>query len=196
MLEKVKEVVKQYGDIYNLLTDKFKKDKEYIDKNYINSGARWAQKFKEIKEVYDNQLLSAREAARAEIETLINDVISKLNSKIAEGVTTEIVAELDLLRSIKATKDDIQAFLNKYYNNYLVCKAIKEIAEEKEIEITIVTLSDQIKDLLDLKERIFRTIDTYNGPLKSYLNEIIIRGDFIDGVDKQLGIFTKQYGME
>ena len=104
MLEKIKELTKDYAGIYNLSTDKFKKDKAYIDGVYNNKGDRWAEQYKTIKDNCDNLIKQAKESAIEETKTIFAEITKKLKDKIVEGVSPEVVSELELLKNDKSNK--------------------------------------------------------------------------------------------
>lgn len=186
MLEKIKELTKDYAGIYNLSTDKFKKDKAYIDGVYNNKGDRWAEQYKTIKDNYDNLIKQAKESAIEETKTIFAEITKKLKDKIVEGVSPEVVSELELLKMTKVTKEDIHAYLEKYNNSYLVCKVLKELAEERKIDVNVITLQDKMKGVEELQTMVIDFYNSYTGPLKSYKCELILNGAIIDGLDKRL----------
>lgn len=186
MLEKIKELTKDYAGIYNLSTDKFKKDKAYIDGVYNNKGDRWAEQYKTIKDNCDNLIKQAKESAIEETKTIFAEITKKLKDKIVEGVSPEVVSELELLKMTKVTKEDIHAYLEKYNNSYLVCKVLKELAEERKIDVNVITLQDKMKGVEELQTMVIDFYNSYTGPLKSYKCELILNGAIIDGLDKRL----------
>ncbi|WP_443659290.1 hypothetical protein [Clostridium algidicarnis] len=192
----MKKVVYDYSKKYNKYTEEFKKDKAYVDANYVSSGSMWADGFKSIKENYNNLVEEARSVATEETKVIFKSITEKLNKKIAEGVAPGVVAELELLKTTKVTKDDIDAYLQKYYNNYLVCKVLKELAEKKEIQAEVLTLTDQMELLEDLKNQVIEFYRIYSGPSKSYKCELILNGNIIDNIDSQLKVFVVRYGIE
>lgn len=196
MLEKIKSILTTYTEDYNKFTEEFNRKNDYLNKNYIGGGDRYISKLKEIKGSYDTKVKDSRDKSLKELKEQFEFVLSKLSSKITEGITQEMVLELDLLRKISPTEDDIKAFLNKYKNSYLGCKALKEIAEEKKINIEIVTLKDHIETIEDLREKTIEIINEYSGPYKVYAHELIISGDYIDNIDEDIKQFTKQYEIE
>lgn len=196
MLEKIKTLVKEYANSYNTITAEFERKKKYINDNYVKDGAEWADKFKEIKDIYNDDIAAVKQSATEDIETIFSNIISKLRNKITEGVSTEVVAELELLKTTKVTEEDIKAYLEKYYNNYLVCKVLKELAEERKIEVEVLTLKDQLTEMEELKSLVIEFFNTYKGPLKSYKAELILNGAIIDRVGEQLNSFIRRYNID
>ncbi len=193
MLKKIKSILNTYVEDYNKFTEEFNKKNDYLNKNYIGGGERYISKLKEIKEAYDVKVKDSRDKALRESKEHFENVLSKLRNKITEGITQEMVLELDLLRKITPTEDDIKAFLNKYKNSYLGCKVLKEIASEKKIDIEIVTLNDNIEIIEDLREKVINVINGYSGPYLIYAHELIIQGDYIDKIEEEIKRFTKEY---
>lgn len=196
MLEKIKSVLTTYVEDYNKFTEEFNKKNDYLNQNYIGGGERYISKLKEIKNSYDIKVKDSRNNALKQAGEQFDIVLNKLKNKITEGITQEMVLELDLLRKITPTEEDIKAFLNKYKTSYLGCKALKEIAAEKEINIEIVTLKDHIENIEDLRGKVIDVINGYSGPYKVYDHELIISGDYIDNIDEDIKQFTKQYEIE
>ena len=186
MLERIKVLTKDYAGIYNLSTDKFNKDKAYIDNVYNNKGDRWAEQYKAIKDGYDNLIGQAKQSAIEETKTIFAEITKKLKAEIVEGVSPEVVAELELLKTTKVTKEDINAYFEKYSNSYLICKVLKELADERKIEVSVVTLQDKLEGLGELQTMVIDFYNSYKGPLKSYKCELILNGAIIDNLDKSL----------
>lgn len=196
MLEKIKSTVKDYSEKYNEYTKEFEKRKKYIDANYTRDGGRWAEQYKAIKTMYDNQVLNAKKSGIETVSKIFEEVRSKLRSKITEGVKPEIIAELELLRTTKVTEEDIKAYLDKYYSSYLICKVLKEIAEDNNVNVEVLSIKDLIDILNDLEPQVKNFFDIYNGPLESYAAELILNGALIDRVDDQLKSFAIRYSIE
>ena len=85
MLQQVKKVVYDYSKKYNKYTEEFKKDKAYVDANYVSSGSMWADGFKSIKENYNNLVEEARSVATEETKVIFKSITEKLNKKIEIG---------------------------------------------------------------------------------------------------------------
>lgn len=196
MLDKIKNTVKDYSELYNKYTKEFKERKKYIDANYNKEGGRWAEQYKAIKTMYDNQVTSAKNLGKETISQVFEEIRSKLRSKVTEGVKPEVIAELELLRTTEVTEEDIKAYLDKYYSSYLICKVLKEIAEDKQINVEVLSIKDLIDTLNDLEPKVKNFFDIYNGPLKSYAAELILNGALIDRIDNQLESFVRRYSIE
>lgn len=193
MLKQLKTILNEYADKYNQLTNELNKKIEHLNKNYIGGGDVYIKKLREMKEIYEEDIRVARSFVMKEAENHIQATLSKLNNSITEGITQTMVAELELLRVINPTKEDIEAFLEKYKTCYLACKALKEIADKNNIELEVVTLKDHIDTVELLKEKAFNIINAYNGPLKNYQHELILSGSYIEDISKDIDIFIKEY---
>lgn len=193
MLGQIKTILNEYADKYNQLTNELNNKIEHLNKNYIGGGEVYINKLKEMKEIYEENIRAARTFAMKETENHIQSTLSQLNNSITEGITQTMVVELELLRSINPTKEDIEAFLQKYNTCYLACKALKEIASKNNIEVEVITLKDHIDTVELLKEKAFNIINTYNGPLKNYQHELILSGSYIEDISKDIDVFVKEY---
>lgn len=54
----------------------------------------------------------------------------------AESVTADSVAELQLLKGLDTTAEELQRYANKYHNNPLAVKTLRQIAKDKDILAT------------------------------------------------------------
>lgn len=94
-----------------------------------------------------------REALREEIQSLqggirnkANDLLDKIEASEqreleqlvlnAESVNADNVAELQLLKGLDTTAEELQRYAKKYHNNPLAIKTLKQIAKDKEILAT------------------------------------------------------------
>lgn len=192
MISSVKTIVKKYAESYNECTSKFQESKRYIDDNYISSGSKWAEKYKEIKELYDAQIWQLQTEAKSEVQGIFSDAVILIRSRVTDEVPQGAISDIELLKESEPTGEDIKSFLEKYKKNYLVCKRLKVIAKERNLDIEVISIDDLLESLEELKLEVLNLFYIYKGPLSSYRAELILNGAIIDRIDKSLDTFYEK----
>lgn len=190
MIKSVKIITKNYADTFNQYTSEFNKQKKCVDDNY--QGALWAENIGKCKEEYYSQIEKIRLAAQQKVKTIFEDAEIMIKSKVTDEIPQNAINQIQILENSNPTTKEMEIFLQKYRKNYLVCRRLKTIAEQRKINIDIVTIEDLIDSLKDLEQQIMEFFKIYNGPMKSYKAELILNGAIIDRVDNSLDLFFQE----
>lgn len=140
-----------------------KTEKLISDINQGMLGSKGSQiKQEELREEKDNY--------QWELGKKVDDLIEKIEAseqkaleKIelnAESVTADNVAELQLLKGIDTTAEELQRYATKYHNNPLAIKTLRQIAKDKDI---FATFPETEQDKIINKYKKLKTVvKTYN----------------------------------
>lgn len=131
-------------------------------------------------------------AAQQKVKTIFEDAEIMIKSKVTDEIPQNAINQIQILENSNPTTKEMEIFLQKYRKNYLICRRLKTIAEQRKINIDIVTIEDLIDSLKDLEQQIMEFFKIYNGPMKSYKAELILNGAIIDRVDNSLDLFFQE----
>ena len=118
-----------------------------------------------------------REALREEIQSLQGGIRNKANELLdkievseqreleqlvlnAESVTADNVAELQLLKGLDTTSEELQRYAKKYHNNPLAMKTLEQIAKDKEILVTFPETEQE--KIINKYKKLKTVVKTYN----------------------------------
>ena len=143
------------------LTSKTEKLNRDINQGIL--GPKGAQiKQEELREEKDNYQWELRKKVDdllEKIEASEQKVLENIEAN-AEPVTADNVAELQLLKEIDTTAEELQRYAKKYHNNPLAIKTLEQIAKDKEI---LVTFPETEQDKIINKYKKLKTVvKTYN----------------------------------
>ena len=105
----------------------------------------------EIRKKVDDLLEKIDEAEQKALEKI------ELN---AEPVTADSVAELQLLKGLDTTAEELQRYATKYHNNPLAIKTLRQIAKNKNI-MTTFPETEQEK-IINKYKKLKTVVKTYN----------------------------------
>lgn len=137
-------LVNEAKKLINELTEKSaeltsKTDKLIKDINEGMLGPKGSQiKQEELREEKDNYQWEIRnrvDKLLEKIEASEQKALEKIELN-AEPVTADSVAELQLLKGLDTTAEELQRYANKYHNNPLAIKFLEQVAKDKEILAT------------------------------------------------------------
>ncbi|CAI3536103.1 MAG: hypothetical protein ACLUC0_01020 [Clostridium neonatale] len=188
MLKDLKNEIRGYKTKYDKQLDEFNKQKQYIDEIYNKGASKWLEEYAKAKQLFDYNVKIMRENKIEIVNGRIDEVINKLKDKITTGITPDIAAELQILKIVKVNKEELTAYVEKYKYNYLICKALKEIAEENKIDIEIESIQDKVEDIEELRHMVVEFFNMYDGEPR-YKCELMINGAIIDNVSNRLNSF-------
>ena len=93
------------------------------------------EELREEKDNYQWELRKKVDELLEKIEASEQQALEKIEAN-AESVTADSVAELQLLKDLDTTAEELQRYANKYHNNPLAIKTLRQIAKDKNIMTT------------------------------------------------------------
>ena len=152
----VKSIKKTLSGLYQEYADNYQRLIEadrYRKKAALKAGER-APSDRNTR-FYDAAMRDEFAATAADIRGRWQDVIDDTRAEIdkmkSEAPSTEAVNAVNMLKMLeKPTLEELQAIMDRYGDNYLISRAVSEIAKKNKYTMTapaLETLSDRLKEL-------------------------------------------------
>ena len=161
-------LVNEAKKLINELTEKSAELTSKTDKliKEINEGML-GPKGSQIKQ---EELREEKNRYQWEIRKKVDDLLEKIEASEqkalesielnAESVTADSVAELQLLKGLDTTAEELQRYATKYHNNPLAIKTLRQIAKDKNI-MTTFPETEQDK-IINKYKKLKTVVKTYN----------------------------------
>ena len=143
------------------LTSKTEKLTKEINEGMLGSkGSQMRQEaLREEKDNYQWEIRNRVDKLLEKIEASEQQALEKIEAN-AEPVTADNVAELQLLKGLDTTAEELQRYANKYHNNPLAIKTLRQIAKDKEILVTFPETEQE--KVISKYEKLKTVVKTYN----------------------------------
>lgn len=195
MFEKIKSIIANFVSQYESLKTTFENEVARIKATYIEGNSQFVNEMRIAKDTFEHGVQALRDSSFEQV----NGVIQELNSTLAQMVTSDVspnvIAELELLKTVNLTQYEVDNFLKKYATNYLATKSMKEIAQSKGLETDNVMCADDFKEMI---QEVFADcqllFNTYTGKHESYKCELVINGAKFDRFSEQFKSFLQVEG--
>ena len=161
LVNEAKELINEITEKSTELTSKTEKLISDINQGIL--GPKGSQiKKEELREEKDNyqwELRKKVDELLEKIEASEKQALEKIEAN-AEPVTADNVAELQLLKGLDTTAEELQRYANKYHNNPLAIKTLKQIAKDKEILVTFPETEQE--KIINKYKKLKTVVKTYN----------------------------------
>ena len=117
------------------------------------------EELREEKDNYQWEIRNRVDKLLEKIEASEQQALEKIEAN-AEPVTADNVAELQLLKGLDTTAEELQRYANKYHNNPLAIKTLRQIAKDKEILVTFPETEQE--KVISKYEKLKTVVKTYN----------------------------------
>lgn len=192
MFEKLKSIIANFIEQYNTIKKTFDDRVAVINSDYRKDGGVYINEMKSAKDTFEHGVQALRDSSFEQVRTVIQEMNSALQQMVTSDVSPNIVAELELLKTVNLTQYEVDNFLKKYATNYLATKSMKEIAQEKKLETDRVMCADDFKEMIqEVWDDCQMLFNTYTGKNQSYRCELVVKGAKFDRFKEQFKTFLQ-----
>jgi len=206
MFEMFRKLIANFVEQYNSMKATYETEVARIKATYIEGNSQFVNEIRIAKENFDNGVQTLINSSIEQLKGIIQELNSTLAQMVTSDVSPNVIAELELLKTVNLTQYEVDNFLKKYATNYLATKSMKEIAKSKGLETDNVMCADDFRSLI---QNIYDTgvwfFTTYQGKQVSYKNEMVVYGNIyvnkehtltteLDEIEKQFKTFLQVEG--
>ena len=142
-------------------------------------------------------MMQIREDSRQKIADAIQQVKDKIAGIIASNLPEGAMDDVTIIRNFSGNLSDaeINVFLGKYKNSYLVTKTIFEAmskGQKERLGVNFISADDVLGSLDSIESSAFNMIRTYNGAVP-YDFAVMLDGSCIQTVNDAFETFVSAY---
>ena len=187
------DFVRKYDNARKTMNDA----KQELKKTYVVNSAPFEQKNMEIFNTFNESVASIREDSRQKIADAIQQVKDKIAGIIASNLPEGAMDDVTIIRNFSGNLSDaeINVFLGKYKNSYLVTKTIFEAmskGQKERLAFNFISADDVLGSLDSIESSAFNMIRTYNGAVP-YDFAVMLDGSCIQTVNDAFETFVSAY---
>ena len=187
------DFVRKYDNARKTMNDA----KQELKKTYVVNSAPFEQKNMEIFNTFNESVASIREDSRQKIADAIQQVKDKIAGIIASNLPEGAMDDVTIIRNFSGNLSDaeINVFLGKYKNSYLVTKTIFEAmskGQKERLGVNFISADDVLGSLDSIESSAFNMIRTYNGAVP-YDFAVMLDGSCIQTVNDAFETFVSAY---
>lgn len=189
MILKVKEILRLYSENFNKQKEEFEKYRDKALKTYSTEYAGEAISMLTLE--YNKMSNEAITTAKNDINNVFENAKQALCNSVTTPMPEEFVSELAPYKTMNLTQVEFNLLVDKYKDNYMAVKTLKELAKNNNIPILTYTVDDKLEELEKMRLYCLDCINAYQGTNTSYRFENLIRGTVIDTTCENLNIYVK-----
>lgn len=163
MLEETLQEMKNFEAIHKETTDLFERTKKEIRETYKEPMA--TNKLNEVRKAYYASIQKAKDKGLK----ISNTEFEKLKNHIIDYITTPVPKEyfytLETIKLIgkNITEPELEAYINKYGNNYIALKELINISNEYHIktDYEFISFDDVLNRINDIQNQVIKYYNNY-----------------------------------
>lgn len=197
VLADVVKVLNDFVKKYDSAKQKMNADMVELKKTYVYNSAPFEQKHMEIFNTFNDTVAQIREDHKAQVQETIQGIQDKISKIIASNLPDGAMDDVTMIRNFAGHLSDseVQVFLNKYKNCYLVTKTIFDAMEEGQSDrlgVNFIEADDITDSLGSIEATAMNLIRTYNGAVP-YDFAIMLDGSELQTVNDAFESFVSAY---
>ncbi len=148
----IKEVMRTFDKEYKEKMEKYKVDEKEIRETYQQSRA--LPLLDELKVKLDNEIQEIRNKAKECCESQFNNLKELIDEIIMQKPSNDFMDTLQIIKLLgdKISKTEVEAFIEKYKNNYLEIRILITVLKDNQYVKIGVIASDDILASIDEME--------------------------------------------
>lgn len=150
MFEKVYEIVSGLSTTWDKEEEDFKTKLNKVTGNY--AGALLQKKELEIRSNHQDKREKLIRNARADVAEAYEEIKKKINKKFAYKTSRNDVPDINVLKSLQLTQQDVDVMVEQYKDNYLALRVIAQVCNEQKLSAIVPTVTAAYENLEKIKE--------------------------------------------